>query len=54
MKDAAFKAAFDQALAEVKGMSIRYLLVEDPIDQYLLELYAALELGTSISEFDTH
>ena len=54
MEDPTFKAAFDRALAEVKGMSIRYLLVEDPIDQYLLELYAALELGTSLSEFDTH
>jgi hypothetical protein len=32
----------------------RFLEVEDPIDQYLLELYVALELNTSLSEFDTH
>ncbi len=49
-----FRDAFDHALAEVQGMSVRYLPVDDPIDQYLLELYAALELGTSLSEFDTH
>lgn len=49
-----FAAAFDKALAEVKGMTVRYLVVEDPIDQYLLELYAALELETSLTEFDTH
>lgn len=54
LKNPIFEAAFAHALAEVQGMSIRYLPVDDPIDQYLLELYAALELGTSLSEFDTH
>ena len=49
-----FASAFAKALAEVKGMTVRYLVVVDPIDQYLLELYAALELETSLSEFDTH
>lgn len=49
-----FAAAFAEALSHVKGMTIRYLQVEDPIAQYLLELYAALELGTSLSEFETH
>ncbi len=49
-----FAAAFAKSLAEVKGMAVRYLQVDDPIDQYLLELYAALELRTSLSEFGTH
>ena len=49
-----FAEAFAKALAEIQGMSIQYLVVEDPIEQYLLELYAALELETSLSEFDTH
>ena len=54
LKDEVFAAAFAKALSEVRGMSVRYLLVDNPIDQYLLELYAALELETSLSEFDTH
>ncbi|MEI9891180.1 MAG: hypothetical protein WDN45_11990 [Caulobacteraceae bacterium] len=49
-----FAAAFAKALAEVRGMTVRHLVVNDPIDQYLLELYAALELDTSLTEFDTH
>ncbi len=49
-----FAAAFASALADVKGMTIRFLPVEDPIAQYLLELYAALELRTSLTEFETH
>lgn len=54
LENAVFASAFAEALAEVKSMTLRHLVVEDPIDQYLLELYAALELGTSLSEFDTH
>lgn len=54
LENPAFRMAFDHALTEVQGMSVRYLIVDDPIDQYLLELYAALELETSLSEFDTH
>lgn len=49
-----FAEAFRRALTEIQGMSIQYLILEDPIEQYLLELYAALELKTSLSEFDTH
>ncbi len=35
-------------------MKLRFLEVSDPIDQYFLELYAALELSLSTDEFDTH
>ncbi|OYW82642.1 MAG: hypothetical protein B7Z26_02690 [Asticcacaulis sp. 32-58-5] len=54
MLDPVFKPAFDAALLQVKGMKVQYLEVKDPLDQYMLELYAALELNTSLSEFDTH
>ena len=54
LADAVFADAFAKALAEVRGMGVQYLVVDDPIEQYLLELHAALELGTSLSEFDTH
>jgi hypothetical protein len=35
-------------------MEVQFLEVADPIDQYFLELYAALELGLPTDEFDTH
>jgi hypothetical protein len=54
LKDPVFAEAFEKALAQVKGMQVRHLSVEDPIDQYLLELYAAMRLETSLSEFGTH
>ena len=54
MTDIGFAAAFLEQSTRVRAMLISYLLVEDPIDQYLLELYAALEYGTSLTEFDTH
>jgi hypothetical protein len=54
LADPLFADAFAKALSEVADMQIRYLEVPNPIDQYLLELYAALELKTSLSEFETH
>ncbi len=54
MKNQAFYAAFQLAVEEIREMTVQYLEVSNPIDQYLLELYAALELGTSTTEFDTH
>lgn len=35
-------------------MTMRFLPVDCPVDQYLLELYAAMELGLNLDEFDTH
>jgi len=54
LQDSIFKAAFDKALVEVRGMEVQYLEIADDLDQYLLELYAALELNTSLTEFGTH
>ena len=52
--DTVFFAEFTRQIGLVKNMQIKYLLLDDPIDQYLLELYAAMEYKTSLSEFDTH
>lgn len=54
MENPIFRAAFDHALVEVRGMSVRYLRVDDPLDRYMLELFAALQLETSLSEFEEH
>lgn len=49
-----FATEFDRQLARVRAMQVRFLEVPDPVDQYLLELYAVLELGLPLSEFETH
>lgn len=49
-----FRPAFLRQVQAIRQMSYRFLTVADPVEQYLLELYAAMELGTSMDEFDTH
>lgn len=52
--DETFGACFRRHVEAVSSMTVRFLPVADPIDQYLLELYAVLELGMPADEFDTH
>jgi hypothetical protein len=52
--DPDFRAEFLSQVGAIRGMAYRFLAVVDPVEQYLLELYAAMELGTSMDEFDTH
>jgi hypothetical protein len=35
-------------------MKFKFLEVSDPIDQYLLELFATMELNLNLSGFDSH
>ena len=53
MQDAAFKAEFDRQRQQIGLMHLRYVEIECPIEQHLFELYAAMRLGTSLSEFTT-
>lgn len=53
MQDAAFKAEFDRQRQKIGLMHLRYVEIECPIEQHLFELYAALRMGTSLSEFTT-
>jgi hypothetical protein len=48
-----FRPVFIQEVAAIRQMAYRFLPVPDPVQQYLLELYAASELGTSMDELDT-
>lgn len=41
-------------VAAVAHTKISFPEEADPVDQYFLELYAALELGLAMDEFDTH
>jgi hypothetical protein len=52
--ESTFRNEFDKQLVRLRTCTIKFLIVDDPVDQYLLELYAALEYGTSLTEFDTH
>jgi predicted GIY-YIG superfamily endonuclease len=49
-----FRPAFLRQVQAIRQMAYRFLPVADPVEQYLLELYTAMELGTSMDEFDTH
>lgn len=53
MKDPVFKAEFDRQREKIRQMKLRYVEIECPIEQHLFELYAALRLGTSLTEFTT-
>lgn len=53
MKDALFKDEFDRQRAQIAKMKLRYVEIECPIEQHMFELYAALRLGTSLTEFTT-
>lgn len=52
--DELFGAEFHRQIEHVKRMEVRFVEVTDPVQQYLLELYACLEFGLPLDEFDTH
>lgn len=54
LKDPSFVKAFHRHLETVKSLQVRFVEVTDPLQQYLLELYACLEYGLDLDEFDTH
>lgn len=49
-----WRSSFLEEIENIRRMQFRFLEVRDPIDQYLLELYATMELGLDSSGFDTH
>ena len=53
MKDPVFKAEFDRQRDAIRHMKLRFIKIECPIEQHLFEVYAALRLGTSLTEFTT-
>ncbi|AMS29686.1 MAG TPA: hypothetical protein DIU09_03840 [Hyphomonadaceae bacterium] len=53
MKDPTFKAEFDRQRDAIRHMKLRFIKIECPIEQHLFEVYAALRLGTSLTEFTT-
>jgi hypothetical protein len=49
-----FGAAFDEAKARLRSLDIRFIEESHQIGQALLEIYAAMCLGTPYNDFDTH
>ena len=52
--DPEFRQLYTQAKARVGRMLIRVVEVNNPIEQTIFEVYAALTLGTRYNDFDTH
>ncbi len=48
-----FQAAFAKAAERIRRMDVRYVDEPDPISQALLEIYAAISLGTKYNRFET-
>jgi len=53
-QDPEFMQCFTRQIQRLKEMQVKYILVDDPIDQYLLELYAFMSSSLPLDEFDTH
>jgi predicted GIY-YIG superfamily endonuclease len=54
LKDPEFAATFYKHIDLLKKLHVRFIEVQDPVQQYLLELYAHLEFELPLDEFDTH
>lgn len=48
-----FRDEFNRQRDRIRGMQLRFVQITDPIEQRLFELYAAMELGTPLTEFET-
>ena len=55
MKDPAFRAAFDEAQALLRGCSVAFIEIPNPLELYLFEAYCAMALDTKEwNTFRTH
>jgi len=52
--DEVFGACFRRHVDAVSNMQVKFVSVTNPIDQYMLELYAVFELNMPVDEFNTH
>jgi hypothetical protein len=55
MNDAAFKRAFEDAKAYLAGLQVSFVQIENPLELYVFEAYAAMSLHTyEWNTFRTH
>ena len=49
-----FKGLYDAAKSRVAAMGVRVIQIDDPVEQTIFEVYAALTLATPYNEFENH
>lgn len=49
-----FMDLFRFEIARLRTLNVRYVIVKDPVEQYLLEIYSAIEHGLALDEFGNH
>lgn len=55
MQDAAFRSAFEEAKVQLRGCSVAFIEIDNPLELYLFEAYCAMELNTcKWNTFRTH
>jgi len=54
MKNSDFVKEFEAAKCRIARAKIRFIEIEDQIEQAMFEIYASLELGTELNDFGTH
>ena len=54
MKNSDFVKKFKAAKERISRVKIRYIPIEDQIEQAIFEIYAHLELDTELNDFNTH
>ena len=54
MKNRDFVEGFEAAKGRIARTKIRFIEIEDQIEQALFEIYASLALGTELNDFGTH
>lgn len=54
MKNSDFVAEFEAAKGQIARAKIRFIEIEDQIEQAMFEIYASLALGTKLNDFSTH
>lgn len=54
MQTEAFSEEFRRQVALVGAMTVKFVEVEDPLEQHFAEVLCALEWGLDLSEFSTH
>lgn len=55
MKDTAFKDKFDEKQRYLRSLRVAAVKIDNPVELYLFEVFAAMKLGTSLwNTFETH
>ena len=54
LKNPKFERAFERAKNCIGVMTLRFVEVDEPNFQYLLEMYVALTLKAEFNKFETH